>query len=81
MAGDRRRGDAAVGGATCDFARPRIEMLLSLTLILRGRKKSRLRISAIRFTGVGSGYCRWFKVSAPLDLYYIAKASRIWSPG
>jgi hypothetical protein len=44
-------------------------MPLALTLILRCRRKSRSPTRAIRFTGVGFGYCRWFKDNAPLDLY------------
>ena len=47
-------------------------MPLALTLILRGRRKSRSPTHAIRFIGVGSDYCRWFKVSAPLDLYLLS---------
>jgi hypothetical protein len=47
-------------------------MPLALTLILRRRRKSRSPTRAIRFTGVGFGYCRWFKVSAPLDLYSLS---------
>jgi len=49
-------------------------MPLALTLMLRRRRKSRSPTRAIRFIGVGSGYCRWFKVSAPLDLYLLSIA-------
>jgi hypothetical protein len=72
VAADHRRGNAPVTGAIVDAARPPIEIPPALMLILRGRRKSRSPTHAIRFTGVGSGYCRWFKVSAPLDLYSLS---------
>jgi hypothetical protein len=72
VAARRGRRGGADAGAIVDAARPPIEIPPALMLILRGRRKSRSPTHAIRFTGVGSGYCRWFKVSAPLDLYSLS---------
>ena len=53
MAGDQRRGDAAVVGAAGGIVQLPIRIPLALTLILRRRRKLRSPI------GVGFGYYRW----------------------
>ena len=59
MAGDQRRGDAAVVGAAGGIVQLPIRIPLALTLILRRRRKLRSPTRATRSIGVGFGYYRW----------------------
>jgi len=70
VTGRRRGGD--LGRAVGLYARSPIEMPLVLTPILPGRRKWRSPTHTIRVIDAGSDYCRWFKVSTPLDLYLLS---------